>query len=102
MEFESPAATWLCVLSQYVPEINVGNINQCVVCGGVTGSNWPGGSSILPYCCWGMVGGMGSNPIRTFRRTAIFGNLFLSLKLSKVACMEYMAVRVSHTQSGAC
>ena len=25
---------WLCVLSQYVPEINVGNINQCVVCGG--------------------------------------------------------------------
>ena len=56
---------WLCVLSQYVPEINVGNINQCVVCGGVIGSNWPDGSSILPYCCWSMVGGIGSNPIRT-------------------------------------
>ena len=28
---------WLCVLSQYVPEINVGNINQCVVCGGGIG-----------------------------------------------------------------
>ena len=26
---------WICVLSQYVPEINVGNINRCVVCGGV-------------------------------------------------------------------
>ena len=67
---------WLCVLSQYVPEINAGNINQCVVCGGVIGSNWPDGSSILPYCCWSMVGGIGSNPIRTFRRTAICGNSF--------------------------
>ena len=30
-------STWLCVLSQYVSEINVGNINQCVVCGSSVG-----------------------------------------------------------------
>ena len=27
----------LCVLSQYVADINVGKINQCVVCGGGSG-----------------------------------------------------------------
>lgn len=30
-------STWLCVLSQYVADINVGKINQCVVCGGGIG-----------------------------------------------------------------
>ena len=33
-QYQFRGEPWLCVLSQYVPEINVGNINQCVVCGG--------------------------------------------------------------------
>lgn len=49
--------------------------NRCVMCGGVIGSNWPDGSSILLYCCWGMASGGGSNPSRTFQRNAISGKI---------------------------
>ena len=31
---------WLFVLSQYVPDIYVGKINQCVVCGGGIGKRF--------------------------------------------------------------
>lgn len=33
-------STWLFVLSQYVSDINVGKINQCVVCGGGIGKRF--------------------------------------------------------------
>ena len=83
---------WLCVLSQYVPEINVGNINQCVVCGGGI-CRHKEASEILyritndirsmkiswlalvkrqakSCTCWVKISA------RTFRRTAICGNSF--------------------------